>query len=205
MPSTASHPLLIFEGKTFTYGQLYDIALRYGTWLRTKYGVKPKDIVAMDFQNSETFILIWWALWSIGAKPAFINYNLTGKPLAHCLKAATTKLCLIDPNVAHSIGDDVKKELSDIQFVYFTPDVEAEAAATSPVRSPDADRAEDSFANMAILIYTSGTTGLPKPAVVSWGKVIGGATIASTLLGRGSHDIMYTVSQHSDPLQRAVH
>ncbi|KAL9480333.1 hypothetical protein ACSS6W_005119 [Trichoderma asperelloides] len=93
----ANKAFLIFEGKTYTYAQTYDRALRYGHWIKTKFDVKPKDIVAMDFQNSDTFVFVWFALWAIGAKPAFINYNLTGKALAHCIEAATTKLCLIDP------------------------------------------------------------------------------------------------------------
>ncbi|TDZ19104.1 Very long-chain fatty acid transport protein [Colletotrichum orbiculare MAFF 240422] len=108
---SANRTFIIFEGKTYTYAQTYEQVLKYGTWLKERFGVKPKDIVAIDFQNSDVFIFLWLGLWSIGAKPAFINYNLTGKPLAHCVKAATTSLMLIDPNVAANVGDDVRSEL----------------------------------------------------------------------------------------------
>ncbi|KAF7556487.1 hypothetical protein G7046_g6290 [Stylonectria norvegica] len=180
--SSAQHMFLIFEGKRYTYAEGYDKVLRYGNWLRTKLGVKPKDVVAMDFQNSEHFIFLWLGLWSIGAKPAFINYNLTGASLVHCVRAATTKLCIVDPNVADNVGDEVKTELSDIQFVVLDDEAQAEILATDPVRAPDATRSEDKLSNMSILIFTSGTTGLPKPAVVSWGKCIVGGTLAGTLL-----------------------
>ncbi|KAL6701523.1 very long-chain acyl-CoA synthetase/fatty acid transporter [Trichoderma pleuroticola] len=189
----ANQLLLIFEGRTYTYAQAYDKILRYGHWIRSRFDVKPKDVVAMDFENSDTFIFIWFALWSIGAKPAFINYNLSGKPLSHCIEAAKTKLCLIDPAVASKFDDEsVKQALPNVNFVVFTPEAEAEASSTAPERAPNSARSDDSMANMAMLIYTSGTTGLPKPAVVSWGKCIYGGSMASILLGRGNGDIMYT-------------
>lgn len=191
--STANHNLLIFEGKRYTYAEAYDKILRYGHYLKTKLGVRPKDIVAVDFQNSDHFIFLWFGLWSIGAKPAFINYNLAGAPLAHCLKAATTKLCIVDPHVADNVTESVKTDLPGITFVVLTPEVEAEINATDPIRAPNKDRSEDKLSNMSLLIYTSGTTGLPKPAVVSWGKFIVGGSVTQKLLGRGQKDIMYTV------------
>ncbi|KHN95453.1 AMP-dependent synthetase/ligase [Metarhizium album ARSEF 1941] len=190
--STANKDLLVFEGRHHTYAQVYDKALRYGTWLRSNFGIKPKDVVAMNFENSDIFIFVWLGLWSIGAKPAFINYNLTGKPLAHCVKASGSKICLVDPNVAANLTQDVQSALSDVKFVFFTRELEAQASATAPVRVPDSDLVEDDLSNLAILIYTSGTTGLPKPAVVSWAKIIAGGTIVETLLARGGKDIMYT-------------
>lgn len=194
-PQTASRPFLLFEDRSHTYAHCYETILRYGSWLKSKHGVEPGDVVAMDFQNSDTFFFVWWALWSIGAKPAFINYNLTGKPLAHCIKAASTRLCLIDPNVAEAFEDgSIQEELSNVSFVIFTPEAEAEAAASPPERSPDADRGGQLASTMAVLIYTSGTTGLPKPAIVSWGKCCSGSTLGEVLLGRGGDDIMYTVS-----------
>lgn len=189
----ANKAFLIFDDRTHSYAQTYDKVLRYGHWIKTKFGVKPKDVVAMDFENSDTFVFVWFALWSIGAKPAFINYNLTGKPLAHCIEAASTKLCLIDPAVAANVDEESVKSLPNVNFVVFTPEAEAEAASTAPVRSPNVDRTDDAMSNMAMLIYTSGTTGLPKAAVVSWAKCIYGGSIVETLLNRGGGDIMYTV------------
>lgn len=190
--SHADRDVLLFEDRRYTYAQFYDKVLRYGTYLRAHHSIKPGDIVAMDFQNSDTFLFIWWGLWAIGAKPAFINYNLTGKPLTHCIEAATAKLCLVDPGVAHNVTEDVRGALKGVEFVVFSPEVEAAASSIHPIRFPDADRTETEFSNMAILIYTSGTTGLPKAAIVSWAKCIGGGTVSSMLIGRGNGDIMYT-------------
>lgn len=197
--STANKVFFWFENQIWTYAQTYDSVLRYGAWLRKELGVKPGDIVAVNSQNSNQFVFLWLGLWSIGAKPAFMNYNLTGAPLAHCLKTANTKLCIVDPNVAHNVGADTRKELAYIRFVDFTAELEAKVLATAPERAPDSTRAGTQFHEMSSIVFTSGTTGMPKPGIVSWGKCYIGGTYASTLMGRGS-DIMYTVSTPSQAI-----
>ena len=107
--SRATHPWIIFQGRTWSYKDAYDIVLRYGTWLKSK-GVEKDEIVAMDFVNSETFIWVWFGLWSIGAKPAFINYNLTGKPLVHTIKTSTARLIIVDQVGKEKFREDVMKE-----------------------------------------------------------------------------------------------
>ncbi|CRK38649.1 hypothetical protein BN1708_007835, partial [Verticillium longisporum] len=190
--SSADRAFIIFEGKSWTYAQVYENVLRYGAWLRERHGVKPKDIVAVDFQNSDVFIFIWFGLWSIGAKPAFMNYNLTGSALAHCIKTATTSLVLVDPLVASNVNQEVRSELEAVTFVEFDPTTLAGIAATEPRRYPDADRSEDKYQNIAILIFTSGTTGMPKPAIVSWAKCIVGGIFTSRFISNSTNDVFYT-------------
>jgi acyl-CoA synthetase (AMP-forming)/AMP-acid ligase II len=107
--SRGDHPWIIFQGQTWTYAQAYDIVLRYGAWLKSE-GVEKDEIVAMDFVNSEVFIWVWFGLWSIGAKPAFINYNLTGKPLVHTIKTSTARLVLVDENGRDKFQEDVMRD-----------------------------------------------------------------------------------------------
>lgn len=64
----------------------------------------------MDFVNSEVFIWVWFGLWSIGAKPAFINYNLTGKPLVHTIKTSTARLVLVDEEGKDNFQEEVLQE-----------------------------------------------------------------------------------------------
>jgi acyl-coenzyme A synthetase/AMP-(fatty) acid ligase len=190
----ANEVFIIFEGRQWTYKETYQLVLKYGTWLMKKYGVKPKQIVAMDFMNSEKFIFVWLGLWSIGAKPAFINYNLTGKALAHCIQVSSACLALVDSEVEHCATADVRKEVAKVEFVIFTPDLEAEIEATEAVRAPDWTRSEDKSQNMAKLVFTSGTTGLPKPAIVSWAKTNFGAMLTPNWTSLARPDVFYTVS-----------
>ncbi|KAJ6780243.1 hypothetical protein PWT90_10642 [Aphanocladium album] len=190
--SHADKPVLLFDGATYTYRALYDRVLRYGHYMRSELGIQPGDVVAMDVQNSDTFVFLWWGLWSIGAKPAFINYNLTSKPLAHCVRAATAKVCLVDADVAKNFDDElVRRELAGVQIVVFDEARRAAADSAEAVRQPDSERSDQTSSSMGILIFTSGTTGLPKPAIVSWAKLHVSSMFSVNLLGRGD-DIMYT-------------
>ncbi|KAM4055873.1 AMP-binding enzyme [Hirsutella rhossiliensis] len=212
--ASPAQDLLRFEGRRLSYADVYDRVLRCGAWMRERLGVGPGDVVAMVMVNSDAFIVVWWALWSIGARPAFINHNLVGQPLAHCIAAADARVCIADPAMAPALeADDVRSALAaakepsssrsgpgpgpgpglGLDVVVLTPELEAEALAHAPERAPDADRHADDLSAMAMLIYTSGTTGLPKPAVVSWAKCIVGGTVPEVLMARGGpDDVMYT-------------
>lgn len=107
--SRADHPWIMFHGQTWTYKQAYEVILKYGTWLKGK-GVEQDEIVAMDFVNSEMFIWVWFGLWSIGAKPAFINYNLTGTSLMHTIKTSTARLVLVDEESKANFDEHVMAE-----------------------------------------------------------------------------------------------
>jgi acyl-CoA synthetase (AMP-forming)/AMP-acid ligase II len=190
---------LVFEGRQWTYKEVYDTVLKYGTWMKKKYNIKPKEIVAMDFMNSEKFLFVWLGLWAIGAKPAFINYNLTGKALSHCIRVSASRLCLFDPQIQQHVTQEVLDDLPGVQFEAFSPELEAEVMATNAVREKDSVRAEDKSQNMAILIYTSGTTGLPKGAVVSWNKILVGGGLVPPWMNFTHKDTFYTVSQPPPP------
>jgi acyl-CoA synthetase (AMP-forming)/AMP-acid ligase II len=189
--SSADRAFLLFDNERYTYARTYDYVLRYGHWLKTHLGVEKGEIVALDFQNTDHFVFLWLALWEIGAKPAFINYNLTSKALIHCVKRANTRLMLIDPNVADNISSDVRSELPNVQFTVFDPALAKQALHSDPVRYPDSLRDDQTLEDMALLIYTSGTTGLPKAAVVSWAKVFITGAFTSRWIGTKTSDIYY--------------
>ncbi|KAI9840101.1 MAG: hypothetical protein M1837_001905 [Sclerophora amabilis] len=192
----AEKPFIHYQGTEWTYKETYEMVLRYGTWLKTRYGVRPKEIVAMDFMNSDNFLFIWLGLWSIGARPAFINYNLSGKPLLHCVRTSTTRLLIVDEAVKSVVSSEVAEELrtlnGGVEVVFFDSALEAEARTTTGIREPDATRSGVQTQDMAILIYTSGTTGLPKPAIVSWNKVNFPPRFVFRFLKWGKEDRMYT-------------
>lgn len=191
---TTDLPFLLFEDRRWTFQEGLEETLKYGTWLSRKLGIQKNDIVAMDFPNSDHFVFVWLGLWSIGAKPAFINYNLTGHALVHCVKAAGSALMLVDASVAGNIDDFVRNELVGTRLEIFTAKHKQDVLATRPVRLPDESRAEEGIYSIANLIYTSGTTGLPKAAVVSWGKIHAAGGFSAKLINSRPGEIFYTVS-----------
>lgn len=196
---TANMPFLLFEDRSWTFKEGLEETLRHGAWLRETYGIKKDDIVAMDFMNSDAFIFIWIGLWSLGAKPAFINYNLTGQALVHCARAAGASLMLVDPQVAQNVDDYVRRELAGVQIEVFTAERRREVLDAKPTRVPDEDRVDEGLFSMSNLIYTSGTTGLPKAAVVSWGKMHAAGGFSARLINARPGEIFYTVGGDPSP------
>ena len=81
-----NHPFLIFEGKTWSYGQFFNCIVRVGNWLIKELGVREGEMVAIDGGNSAEYLMLWFALDAVGAVTSFVNYNLTGAGLVHCVK-----------------------------------------------------------------------------------------------------------------------
>lgn len=79
---------LIFENRTWTYLEFYKCILRVGNWLLKDLGIQRGEIVALDGDNSPEYLMLWLALEGIGAVPSFVNNNLTGNSLTHCVKVS---------------------------------------------------------------------------------------------------------------------
>lgn len=204
-PNTADQEFIVYGGRSYTFRETYTMALKYGTWFKEVHGVRRKEIVAIDSMNSATFLFFVLGLWSLGAVPALINYNLSGKPLAHSVRASTAKLLVVDEEVRNCFPPEQLQTFASKSFregkgpvnvVFFTPDVEAQVMGMEAVREDDKARAGVVPRDMALLIYTSGTTGLPKPAIVSWKKCWGGSLFIGDWLSIGPSDRFFTVSFH---------
>lgn len=204
--TTASSPFLVYNDQEWTFKEVYDIVLQYGSWLKINYAIAPKEVVAMDFMNCPRFIFLWLALWSLGACPAFINYNLTGQPLLHCIRTSTARVLFVDEEIKSQFTQDIldamaapgfRDENGAVEVVNFNTDTERRILVEKGLREPDSSRAGAKLHDMASLIYTSGTTGFPKPAIISWKKCRIGGGFTSIWLGLKSDDRFYTVCFHS--------
>jgi acyl-CoA synthetase (AMP-forming)/AMP-acid ligase II len=127
----------------YTWTQTYNKVNQYGQWF-LQQGVKPGDLVGFYLMNSPDFMFAWLGLWSIGAAPAMINYNLAGKALLHCLKISGTKLLLVDEEPAlrariEDVGAQLEGELA-IKVIVVDSIVKAGISAMSDERPSDAYR-----------------------------------------------------------------
>ncbi|PQE24423.1 AMP-dependent synthetase ligase protein [Rutstroemia sp. NJR-2017a BBW] len=167
---------------SYTWAEFYDQVNQYGHWYLSQ-GVKPGDLVGFYLQNSAEYLLAWLGLWSIGAAPAMINYNLAGKALIHCLKVPKVKLLLVDedPELRKRIEDEqatLEGEL-DIKIVVMDSLVKADIRTQKTERPEDLYREGVKGTSPAALIYTRfvirtqhahGTTGLPKACAFEVGR-----------------------------------
>lgn len=190
---TADKIFLVYEGKTWTFAQTYDATLRYAGYLHTTHFITPGEIIAMDFMNCPQFVFLTLALWSLGAIPAYINYNLTGAPLIHCIKVSTARLLLVDPEVAtKALSKETRSVLESSNFrnnafplQVAVLDIGLQSSLTyfPPYRAPDTARNGAESRGPCALIFTSGTTGLPKPAILAWERVQTGAMFCAMWQG----------------------
>ena len=208
VPETAERTFLIYQDREWTFKETYETVLKYGTWLKTKFGVAPGEVVALDFMNCDTFVFIWFGLWAIGAKPAFINYNLTSAPLIHCVRASTARVLLVGSELQSAFPtavvdalaspmnkeDDADISSTSVKTTFFTRELEDEIMGSDGLREPNEARAGQMGQDMAVLIFTSGTTGLPKPAIVSWTKICVASLFFAKYLPLKASDRLYTVS-----------
>lgn len=163
------------------------------------------DIVAVDFTNKPTFLFIWLALLCIGAVPAFINSNLSSTSLMHCISIAETNLLLFDTEVANNVKS-IKDQLSaakirsiclmdtsdDLDLSWTETLLDRDISQQSDEKPPDSLRKGTKLTDMEMLLYTSGTTGLPKAAIMSFQKLIGGPMIFKNLLRLTPSDRLFT-------------
>lgn len=195
---------ILFEHRRVTFKDVDVISNQMAHWLREQ-GFGPGQTLALMMENKPEFVCWWLAMTKIGIKAAFLNYNLTGKGLAHCIKVADCAGVVCDAETdanLHSIEDNLKQEGTKVIFWAAAPKV----AFSGPVLAVNYDallsfpygsagfaelrkgiRYQDVFG----YIYTSGTTGLPKAAKMMHFKMC--MTVLPTeLLGLSPEDKLYT-------------
>ncbi|KAF3490673.1 fatty acid transporter protein [Arthroderma uncinatum] len=150
---------------SYTFRQLHDVACQYANYFRSQ-GVQPGQLVALYLQNCADFPAIWLALWSIGAAPAFINYNLAGPALLHCVKVSSASLLIVDDDAACKGRIEEERTTIENEF-HITPilldDEFKKHISTFPTVAPDVSLRRNMAGSFpGCLFYTSGTTGLPK-------------------------------------------
>ena len=152
------------EGGIWTFGEVYEQTVRYAQWLLDQ-GVRPGQLVGFYLHNSPEFMMLWYATLCIGAAPSFLNYNLEGNGLLHCLKVCEANLLIVDEDAdcqRRIEGSRQEIEKLGARTVVLDSSLKAAISSTPAVCPGDEYRkgVEGSFPYA--LIYTSGTTGLPK-------------------------------------------
>ena len=181
-------PAILFEGRSVTWAEFNALANRYANHLASE-GVAHGDVVSLVMENRIEFLAVTVALNKLGAIAGFINTNLRGRPLVHCITVTESKKCVFGEELAPALAE-VKSELplAEGQDYLFVPDAgEAPApnwAADLSAASADASTdnlpttADNTLGDTGMYLFTSGTTGLPKAAVVSNRRFLASAAMS---------------------------
>ncbi|RMD42908.1 hypothetical protein DV735_g2226, partial [Chaetothyriales sp. CBS 134920] len=158
--------------REYTFGELYEQSVRYGTWM-LEQGIQPGELVGMYLINSAEFMMVWFATLSIGAAPAFINYNLEGEGLLHCLAVCETKILLVDEDEAcqQRINASHEKIEASGTKIFLHNAAFKQQISSRPVQPPSKEYLKGLSPEFPLcLIYTSGTTGFPKGCAFTVGR-----------------------------------
>jgi fatty-acyl-CoA synthase len=172
-------PAFRFDGAEWSYAQFDARCNQFAHWAKAQ-GLLRGDVVAMVLTNRPDYVAAWVGFAKVGVVTALINTNLTGGPLAHCVRVAQAKAVVVGSDtldayraVAGQVEADPALWCLDGCGKEGVQNLAA-ALAAQPETRPDASvRAGMTGADLAMFVYTSGTTGAPKAARMPHWRVMG--------------------------------
>lgn len=158
---------MVYEDKTVTFRQLYEMACRIAQAL-TDQGIGPGDHVGIFLRNHWSYIPIYYALSMSGVVAVPVNYMLRSEQLAALLDLTECKFLFTEM----SQHDEVQKlSRTEIPLCFVDDGPEGEGHRLADWLKPESPSREP-VVNVAIndpmmILFSSGTTDLPKGIVLS--------------------------------------
>ncbi len=163
---------LVLDDERLSYADHHREVCRFAQVLRTRFGIREGDRVAIAMRNLPEWSIAFWAVTGIGAIAVPLNAWLTARELSYCVADSGSRVVVADDKRAAllgSSGEDLNleglivvrnedKEQGDGPVLW--DDVLA-AADDNPPPPDVAIKPDDD----ATIFYTSGTTGTPKGAI----------------------------------------
>ncbi len=152
---------IVAQNKTFTYGQVGDLASRIGSYLRSR-GIGVGDVVSILIYRDENMIPAAHGVLMSGA--AYLGLDPTYPPerLEFMMQDSGAKIAIVE------------RDLIDL-----IPNFEGEVIYTDEIDSlpPVTDDFEASLSEImpdhhALVVYSSGTTGVPKGGVLCHKNIV---------------------------------
>ncbi len=136
--------------------------------LRTRYGIRRGDRVAILAANSAEWIMTFWASAALGAVTVGMNSLWSAREIAHGVADSTPSVIVADDRRRALLG------AVDVPVLSIEHDIGELASAHSDAGVPESGWAEDRPVedDPAVILYTSGTTGRAKGAVHSHRNVL---------------------------------
>jgi fatty-acyl-CoA synthase len=165
---TPDKAVVVFEGKTTTYGEMAARAAALAGGLH-KRGVRTGDVVALLSYNCPEFVETLFAANYLGAVAMPINWRLAAPEVRYILEHSEARALVCDEQLT-GVADEATKDMEPTVLRAcvaqpapdgWTPLVELRAG-TGPVA-----RAQAGPDDVHRLMYTSGTTGHPKGVMIT--------------------------------------
>lgn len=161
------HIALVFRNRTYTYGQLHAEICALARVLRDDYGLVSGARVAIHLENSDAYVIGYFAILTLGAVAIPINPKYVARELAHVLADTKPALYLSEPKFLQVFREAAGAHPAP-QWVELSGLLDAPRRFGADLPSPDIDGA-------AAIFYTSGTTGFAKGVVHTHRTLLAGA------------------------------
>ncbi len=109
---------ILFEDRKMTFKELNEMSNKIANLLRTSTGLRRGDTVAIMMENCPEYVALYLALFKMGVAGAFINHNLRGDPLAHCIRIADSSGIFFSSTLADAISEVLPNLDPSLSFLY---------------------------------------------------------------------------------------
>ena len=169
-------------GKVLTFKQVEDICHGIANVFH-EAGYQKGDCVAIVMENRVEYMPVFFGLSMIGVTTSFINCNLKGESLRHCISICNCKAVIFSSDLAKSVSEiqhDINAELFSLDPCDSSQDFagiqDLSVLLATSSTAPLSECSQTDLSENVLYMYTSGTTGLPK--AVAWPRL---KVIAQTL------------------------
>lgn len=201
----ADRPFLFYGNETYTYADM-DARANQVARAMAQRGLKAGDVCAVALENRPMFFWSCFGLLKLGVAVAFINNQISGRPLAHALTTTEAKAVIVGDECLGYF--EATEGLADITYCRLPEEGERarsagsvpawlddrlqqdiDSAAAGPLAS--GVRAGLTAGDAGLLVFTSGTTGLPKAAIYSHARWLSAGDVMVETEGATPDDVFY--------------
>jgi fatty-acyl-CoA synthase len=202
----------IFEGRGYTYGEVYQQAKRYAHFflsVRKKLVDSGKLVsnkrlsfgIYMD--NTPEFIFAAFGAGLSNSILFAVNSGFRGEILAKVMEQAEASFLIINESTLKEVEGTVKAfPVKGLEYIYFVGDkkafpskgflpLEDAVAESQHVKVPESYRVKVDNFSPVIVIYTSGTSGMPKGVPCTHIKMFGAGFVVQSAVHLSKHDRGY--------------
>ncbi len=103
---------ILFQERKMTFKELDELSNKIANMLCTTTSLQRGDSMSIFMENCPEYVAVYLALSKIGVTAAFINHNLHGNGLAHCIKIANSCGVIFSSSLSQALAE-VTPELED--------------------------------------------------------------------------------------------
>jgi len=158
-----TRPFLLFQGRSCTYGEAVIHVTAVAQSLRT-HGIAKGNRVAIMTTNSDSYVLLLFALAQIGAIAVPVNPELNAAEASYIFQHAEVAAVACTPETLATARDATAELAVTPWFFLLEGRVDALTTVGHPLQPSEAAtaRVNPGPDDICLILYTSGTTGFPK-------------------------------------------